>query len=397
MQRAYIRERKVHMAIYKNRPRVRADDTLTLDAIKLRHNGVNVYLSKMSVHNLERYTKIDRWSPEKSASDENQGYQRPADKIRVRKMAKYVERELDAGRKPLLPTAVVLSARGCGLETMDGTITVTRGKKLRVIDGQHRREGLLYAANERGIEQARDLELPVVIIDGLNRVDEMRQFKTINSTAKSVRTDLVSMLLANLSVHEGEDALDASEKVQASAAKAIEKLNTDPKSPWYRRITMPNEVASELQVTKATTMLASIKPIRQFFVDGLGQRFTTTEREAEAIAGPVKEFWTAVQKLLPQCWEQPEDYVLLKVQGVFSLNIICRKVMRELFRNGEPWTAKGFRAYLQRSESLTNAEFWHVGDATLDVEPGGATGYGGMSGFSQLAELLWTEIEPDAT
>ena len=374
------------------------EGSLTIDAVEVRQNGRRLYLGKMRVRDLDKYTKIDRYDPEKDAGDEDQGYQRPEEKPRVRKMSGYVKREIDAKRDPIVPTAIVLSARGVEMTYKDGKLTVERKGKLRVIDGQHRKAGLMDAVEGRDIPEMLDYEVPVVIIAGMKRDEEMRQFKVINSTAKSVRTDLVSMLLANLSVSEGDDSLDASEKIQATSAKVAVSLNTEEDSPWYGRITMPNETSSEDQVTKATSFITSIKPIRQFFTDGLGKRFSSTDKEAEAIAKPLIQFWTAVEQLLPECWAEdaPPDYVLHKAQGVFALNVICRRLMSAMFQRNEDWTADNFRAYLERSDAMTDAGFWHVGDDEADIERGDAAGYLGMKGFAELADLLWDDIDPDA-
>ncbi len=373
-----------------------ASGSLSMDAIEVKQNGKRLYLGKMRVRDLDRFTKIDRYDPDKAAGDEDQGYQRPEEKPRVRKMSGYVKREIDAGRQPTLPTAIVLSARGVDMTYRDRMLTFDRKNKLRIIDGQHRKAGLIDAVEGRDLPEMMDYEVPVVIVAGMKRNEEMRQFKVINSTAKSVRTDLVSMLLANLSVSEGDASLEAGEMVAATSAKVATILNTAENSPWRGRITMPNEIADEDQVTKATSVIASIKPVRQFFADGLGKRFGNSDKEAAAIAAPLIEFWTAVEQLLPECWAEPREYVLHKAQGVFALNIVCRRLMSEMFQRNDEWIAKNFEALLERSNAMQDPLFWHVGDEDEGIERGEGASFLGMKGFAELADLLWDDINPES-
>jgi DGQHR domain-containing protein len=385
------------MTVSAIRPRIAdANIELVIDAIPVRQHGRALYIGKMKVRDLDKQTKIDRYNPEKNATDEDQGYQRPEEKPRVRKMSGYLKREVDGNRSPLLPTAIVLSARGVHMEYRGGKLTMKRNQKLRVIDGQHRKAGLLDAVEGRDMLDILDYEVPVVIVSGMSRTEEMRQFKVINSTAKSVRTDLVSMLLANLSVSDGDSSLETSERIQATAAKVVAILNSEEGSSWKNRITLPNQIASGEQVTKATTVIASIKPVRQFFIDGLGKRFASTDKEALAIAAPLGAFWAAVEQQLPECWAEPHDYVLHKAQGVFALNIVCRRVMSLMFQKNEDWTAENFASYLERSTDLKDAHFWHVGDPESGIDRGEAARYLGMKGFSELAERLWDDINPEA-
>ncbi|MCV5754768.1 hypothetical protein OFN51_38810, partial [Escherichia coli] len=74
-------------------------------------------------------------------------------------------------------------------------LTLPFDEKLQIVDGQHRIEGLRYAIEEKGVDYLRDFPIPFVIMETPNRVVEMNQFRTINGTAKAVRTDLVNAIL----------------------------------------------------------------------------------------------------------------------------------------------------------------------------------------------------------
>ena len=107
-----------------------------------------------------------------------------------------------------MPTAILLSARTAPVVvSQNGTITLNSRKKLALVDGQHRTRGFEYAIREKGLTEYADFEIPVVIMQDMDKVGEMKQFKIVNGEQKSVRTDLVNMILAQLVEQEGEGAV----------------------------------------------------------------------------------------------------------------------------------------------------------------------------------------------
>lgn len=114
--------------------------------------------------------------------DEKLGFQRRVDEERVEQIAKYIDE--DEGS---IPTAIILSAQeeaNLTYNSKSKTIGFTRDSNaFLIIDGQHRVFG--YGRAKKSIR------VPVVIYEGLSRVDEAKLFVDINSNQKEVPEDLI--------------------------------------------------------------------------------------------------------------------------------------------------------------------------------------------------------------
>src|SRR2546426_40690 len=75
-------------------------------------------------------------------------------------------------------------------------------------DGQHRELGYRFRLD--GDESFAEFAIPVVMTRGMEKLTEMLQFQTINSTAKGVATALVNAILAKVHATEGDAAIDPS-------------------------------------------------------------------------------------------------------------------------------------------------------------------------------------------
>ena len=115
------------------------------------------------------------------------GYQRDLSPSRVNRL----ESDLRKSRVDL-PTAVFLSMRDDSnalIEDEKGLRLRVSGRRLNVVDGQHR-VASLRSLVEEDPERWSDFKIPFVCVIGANEHQEMEQFYVVNSTAKSVRTDL---------------------------------------------------------------------------------------------------------------------------------------------------------------------------------------------------------------
>ena len=141
---------------------------------------------------------------------QQQGYQRNASPKRVNDLQKALrENEVD------LPTAVLLNLRGVSVDdvTEDAGghryLVVERRdwpSPFYIVDGQHRLRALeRLAAEEGAYERWRHYPIPFVCVVGANELQEMEQFYVVNSTAKSVKTDLALDLLRELQSQIGLD------------------------------------------------------------------------------------------------------------------------------------------------------------------------------------------------
>jgi len=352
----------------------------------------------MKAADLPLFTVVHPYDGSKLPDDEKQGYQRPPEMPRIKKFANWLKQESENGSKVLMPTAILLSARGSDVVlSPNGTITLREDSKLPLIDGQHRTKGFGYAINEKGLHQFANFEIPVVIILDFDKVGEMRQFSTVNGTQKSVRTDLVNMILTQLTEHGGDDAIKGSDQWKVVVSKVVTALNGDRSGPWFDQIVMPdqktysqeeidaNPELSNRRVIRATSFMTSLKPIdaylNEFFLED-----ATIDDRAKKLCEIIDSFWRATRSLNPDCFKESSSYVIQKTPGIFALHQLCLRVMKEMYIGHRAWTEDQFVDVLSNCEELADPQFWFVG--TNEADRGDAAKYGSMKGFSELSSLL---------
>jgi len=194
-----------------------------------------------------------------SATDVNT-YQRLLKKSRLRDIADYI-----AKRNGYFPTNIVLNVRAKGqlrfdraavpsnVETSSGEIgwltLPAEYKAAWVIDGQHR----LYAyANT---EQSKTAELSVLAFENLKESEQARLFVDINAKQKSVKQNLLVELWAEL--HWNSE--DPEDRVRAIIAKAVLSLDSDPLSPFYKKIVRADDPATPTRSVSLTALSTALQ------------------------------------------------------------------------------------------------------------------------------------------
>lgn len=376
--------------------------TITLPAIELRQNGTRLLITKMRAADLETYTRIDPFDTDKEFDDPEQGYQRPAEMPRVKKLGNWMKKELEAGGNVRMPTALLLSARGSEVVlSPNGTITLKESKKLPLIDGQHRRRGFEWAIHEKGVTALADFELPVVILQDIDKVGEMNQFRIVNGEQKSVRTDLVNFILTQLVAREGDDAVEEKNEWKVVASLVTKRLNEDEGGPWYDRIVMPDqrtyskeEIAEDpslqhLRTARATSFITSLKPI-DAYLDNLRAGGATLEQRADTLFAVLDGFWRAIRKRNPTVFDAADDYVMTKTPGIFALHRLCLSLMKDMYRGRRDFDEAGFAHMLKDASFIADPSKWSAGNT--EAERGDAAKYGSMKGFAELGDLLYEEV-----
>lgn len=198
--------------------------------------------SPQAVGVIEAAALVERYVIPHRDSRKKQGYQRPTSKARVNKLIADLRRgQVD------IPTAVLLNQRDFDrpahlVEGNEGDAVLTpNGSDLFVVDGQHRIEALARLVEENP-ESWGSYELTFVCMLGADEHEEMKQSYVVNSTAKSVRTDLALDLLKQQAendplfmdalIQKGEDW-----KVDAQTiTDALDKTRI-----WKGRIRLPRD------------------------------------------------------------------------------------------------------------------------------------------------------------
>lgn len=353
---------------------------MKITALPMKQDGTQMYVGVMTVGDILRIGQVDVWRQQGNVEE---GYQRAPETGRTGKVARYLRTD----PRPLMPTSVLLSYRG-ELDAVPGdsgtaTVSIPDGETFWIVDGQHRLYGFKRAIEELGLERLRGYPLPIVVVENPSIEDEANQFRVINETMKKVRTDLARRILAlrvaGLGAAARQEIRLAGRLWEAVAVDVLRSLNQEPDSPWCGRIQPPNVKKQPNHVIRELSFSTSLKPI-------LSEKPYRTW-SADRVAATMKAYWRAWHSLVPQAFENPHEYVLLKTPGVFSLHQLAYYVM-EVLRNGgitNP-TEQDFRNVLTDLGEYAGEQFWRADNAD------GAALAGSMKGFSILADTMEEEL-----
>lgn len=298
------------------------------------------------------------------------GYQRPPSSTRISQL----KNELAQGRVDL-PTAVLLSLRdftkGKNIVERGGQMfLVLTDEVLYVVDGQHRVESLIKLMNQDPDRWAGYL-LAATILLGASEMEEMEEFYVVNSTAKSVRTDLAFDLLkqqadSNPLLREALDERGQGWKVEGQTL--VEELSKT--SVWKSRIRFPNDPPVDTVIGSAA-MVNSLRPV---LVTAYFQMISTPNQVMILDA-----FWQGVRKVLPEAFHDPDLFAVQKTLGVNALHNVLVAVLEYIRSAGSSVTDSDVYAALleqplvelegetQAGDTVTGAQFWVSG-------PDGAAG-----------------------
>ena len=354
---------------------------MKLRFLAFKQEGHQMFVGTMSIADLLAVTKVDVYSRE---DGEEKGYQRAPEANRALKIARYLQKD----PKPLIPTAVLLSYRG-NLSYQESEsnfvdVEIPEGESLWIVDGQHRVFGFRRAIEDLGIERLREYTLPVVVVENPSITDEANQFRIINETMKKVRTDLARHILAMKLVNEGavgRRSLRESNRLwDAQSVEVYRKLNSDEDSPWFNRIQMPNDVKNELHVVRALSFGTSLKDL---LTDVIWSTETT-----DRLAVLVKTYWNAWRELCPECFDDADNYVLLKTPGVFSCHRLLLFVLNSLRKqNLNNPTVSDFKKILSNLGDFGKSEYWAKDNSE------GAAMAGSMKGFALICDSMTDELK----
>ena len=291
------------------------------------------------------------------------GYQREVTTARVNRLVK----DLKEGRVDL-PTSILLNLqdfRAATHLTDDGrALTIHKGDRLNVVDGQHR-----TAALDRLVEENPDkwsnFQVPFVCMLGAQEREEIKQFYVVNSTAKSVRTDLALDLLRQRAETETglvDSLIETGEMWKVKGQRIAEELATT--SVWRGRIRFPSDVPGDTTI-RSSGIVASLKQM-------LASPFFSQLEESQQVK-ILDAYWKGIKKVIPEAFEDPGLFVIQKATGVMVMHSLFLAVMEYVRSTGrslvepEPF-ADALEAALSELEGDTGNgdiargyEFWLAG------------------------------------
>lgn len=356
-------------------------ETKRFPAIKFQQGETRMYITYLRARDvLDGLTQVDAWSP-----TNKQGYQRMPVQTRFRKIARYVMGK-EGHPRPILPQAIVLNVRdedqkrlkfkdseGDGL----GLLEVSHEVTFWEVDGQHRLGGLRYAVGED--PKFADYPIPVVITEGLSRLNEAVLFHVINTTQKRVPTDLSQRFIETKMGDEAMrlQVIAKGEDWIPKGTKVVDTLVTTPGNPWYGKIGIPGTRLSGI-LMKQVSFVTSLKPILTSMYGSL---------EPEDVAQLLIRYWQALEAIYPEAFREPGEYVIQKTVGVFPLHAIAPQVFdmvrtanTKITKDGILEVLHGLAHNLDKGYEAGSA-FWHS-------KEGEAGKYAGAKGFRILTEIL---------
>lgn len=319
------------------------------------------------------------------------GYQREVSPHRVNRLIKDL-----SDRRVDLPTAVLLNLRtykpDVHLVERDGKqYFCPDDEKLHVVDGQHRIEALTRLV-QMDPDRWSDFEIPFVCMLGADEREEMEQFYVVNSTAKSVRTDLALDLLkqrAESDVDVMKSLIERGESWKVKAQTLVEELALTP--VWRNRVRFPGDPKGDTTVG-SSGMVASFKQL-------LGTPYfgsITTGNQVKVLDA----YWRGIREVIPNVFDEPSEYALHKVTGVMVMHGLLTSVLEyvrsmgksviesESYTDAMKDTLLNLEGDTSAGELARGADFWKAGSE------GAAGSFSSNAGRRVLIAKLKASLPP---
>lgn len=316
------------------------------------------------------------------------GYQRDVSVTRVNKLMKDLRT-----RRVDLPTSVLVNLRDFDSaknlrKNESVTLRLADGDRLHIVDGQHRVEALVRLAEE-DFDKWGSFEIPLVCMLGAAERDEIRQFYVVNSTAKSVRTDLALDLLKQRAESEPgvmEALIETGETWKVRGQQLVEEL--DKLSPiWRGRIRFPGDPAAGTTIG-SSGLVGSLKGL-------LSTPYFGSVSEPNQIA-ILNAYWEGIRAVIPEAFSDPAEYAVQKSVGVQILHGLLVSVLEYVRSRGDSvLDASSYQRAIEEAllkvegdtstgDVVRGADFWLAG------RDGAAGSYSSNAGRRVLTAKLKT-------
>jgi DGQHR domain-containing protein len=241
------------------------------------------------------------------------GYQREISKARVNKLVS----DLQSNRVDL-PTAVLLNLRkfdpSVHISDVDNRYFFSPGDSdLYVVDGQHRVVALAQLVEENPSKWGA-FQIPFACMLGATPEEELEQFYIVNSTAKSVRTDLAFDLLKQRAENDPtvmKGIIESGQSWKVNGERLCEALAQT--EIWRSRIRFPGEEKAGTTINNSG-MVNSLKALLAAPYFGA----LSPDDQVKILDA----YWRGLREILPEAFHDPTDYTLQKVTGVQVMHLV---------------------------------------------------------------------------
>ena len=255
--------------------------------------------------------------------------QREKSTTRVNDIAEYAD-SIDAA----FPTAVLLAltSENYTLNEKETEITIEGNQIAKIVDGQHRVEGLKLSKNSSAFQ------MPVVLMLDATIEQQALVFATINGKQTKVPSSLIYELFD----------VTTTRSPQKSAHEVARAMNSTESSPWHRRLKMlgrktPGSNESLSQGTFVKFLLPQISNEESIDRDFIkkGQQPPARpkcifneywrENKDDVILKVLMNTFQGARSVWKVEWDDPNNYVLTKTNGFTG----TMKALPEMFRKGK--------------------------------------------------------------
>lgn len=227
--------------------------------------------------------------------DKTEGYQRSLSQSRVASIARYI----DAGNS--LPQSLLITIDKADIIEKNGKSFIRIPNTEDggwVIDGQHRFAGAETAKS--------DIMLPFIAFIGLELIDQIQFFISINKEAKGVPSSLYLDLLKQLPAQYKSDSEISKER----ASDIGTELKRDEDSPFYSRI-----VATSAPKKGEISLANFVRKVTPLIQPGKGLLSAFTEAEQRAV---INNYFLAVKNVFPKEYKKT-DCIFFQTLGFGGL------------------------------------------------------------------------------
>jgi DGQHR domain-containing protein len=250
------------------------------------------------------------------------GYQRQPQESRINQLANDLRKD-----RTDLPTAVLLNIRkreaqdaivGRDLD-LGRLINSSTAVKFHVVDGQHRILALKKLVEEDA-DRWSQLLIPFVCLLGAPEEEEMEQFYIVNSTAKSVKTDLALALLRRRADKDPgvyEALQERGREWQVDGQAIVERLASESQI-WKHRVRLPSMEKGETTIPSAS-MVTSLKPLLSSpYFGGLKGDHQIKVLDA---------YWNGIREVVRAAFDEPDQFAIQKGVGVIVMHSVLPSVL----------------------------------------------------------------------
>ena len=361
-------------------------DIITRPAAMVRQGSKTLFATSFPVSDFKRegFFRIDRLDPDRMGP-RAEGFQRILQEERAKRLANYVVEAWNHGQQAFLPTSIFLATeKHINFDEARNEISFRPGEvcPFDVVDGQHRIEGLLRAA-----DRVPDLlAFPIIanIAVDIRTVEQMLHFYVVNTTQKAVDPAVGAHIRARFYEMQRTHPLPhipswIRRQIETGADRDVililEFLNTGEESPWRGQIQMAN---TERTPRTTVTQHAFTAPLKgSVLVASHPLQHIADISERNSIFA---NYWRAVERLFTTP-ETRNNTAVFKSSGATFFSYLSAAVigcahLRRSYHVGDfERIFEATRSYLaQESEELlrmTSPEWWKVGSEVSSVNPSG--------------------------